>query len=298
MAFFQQRRIAVRVRDIAQNPEAWTEFEALGCVGTPALLIDGEKFVGFDEHQILERLGDAADGRAGGRMDKLWYLSQINLFEALPMADLREIDHMAPMSTIKKGSLIIDPTAENRNLYLLKRGRVRLFKMSEDGKQLTLGLLGKGNIFGETESLSTGLGSAYVEALDDSLVCILGKADFEAILLKWPQVALKMVTILTERIREAEELVENLAFHDLRYRVIYLLTKLAHQFGSRDEIGTPGYTQLDLNLSHHDLAQMIGSTRESVSLVLSHLAKEGLVVTGRKAVAVDLPRATALIDKV
>ncbi len=229
-------------------------------------------------------------------MDKLWYLSQINLFEALPMADLRTIDRMAPMSTIQKGTLIIDPTMENRNLYLLKSGRVRLFKMSEDGKQLTLGLLGKGNIFGETESLSTGLGSAYVEAMDDSLVCILGKADFEAILVKWPQVALKMVAILTQRVRDAEELLETIAFRDVRYRVVYLLAKLAQQFGSTKDGPASGYTHVDLALSHYDLANMIGATRESVSMVLSQLSKEGVVLTGRREIAVDLLQAKRLID--
>lgn len=229
--------------------------------------------------------------------NKLWYLSQINLFETLPMKDLRLIDKMAPMSTIPKGTLIIDPTTDNRRLYLLKRGRVRLFRVSEDGRQLTLGLLGKGNIFGETESLSTGSSAAYAEALDDALVCILGKEDFEAILLRWPKVALKMVSLLSQRIREAEELVENLAFHDVRYRVVYLLAKLTQQFGSTEEEGAPGYTKLDLNLSHQELAHMIGATRESVSTVLSQLAKEGVVITGRKQIAINLRQAKTLIDK-
>ncbi len=67
LAFFQQRRIPVRVRDIAQNPEAWAEFAALGCIGTPVVLIGGEKFVGFDEKEISERLSDAADGRVSGQ---------------------------------------------------------------------------------------------------------------------------------------------------------------------------------------------------------------------------------------
>lgn len=230
-------------------------------------------------------------------MDKLWYLSQINLFEDLPMEDLRIIDALAPMSMMRKGTLILDPTIQKRHLYLLKRGRVRLFKMSEDGKQLTLGLLGQGNILGETESLSTGMGSVYAEALNDTVVCALGKEDVDALLLQRPQVALKMIAILTRRVREAEELVENLAFHDVRYRVVYLLVKLAQQFGETDHTPLPGYTHLDFGLSHQDMAHMIAATRESVSLVLSQLAKEGVVVTGRRAVAVDLRRAKALIDQ-
>lgn len=70
------------------------------------------------------------------------------------MADLQMIDDVAPMSTVQKGSLIISPDTESNNLYFLKQGRVQFFKVSEDGKQFTIGLLGKGNIFGETETFS------------------------------------------------------------------------------------------------------------------------------------------------
>lgn len=229
-------------------------------------------------------------------VNKLWYLSQINLFEDLPMDDLKMIDAMAPMHTIPPGTIIVDSSEGQKNLYLLKKGRVRLFKTSEDGKQLTLGLLGKGNIFGETESISTGSEAAAVEALEETLVCVLSKVDFDALLLKWPAVAVKMVAILSQRLREAEELVENLAFRDVRYRVLYLLTKLARQFGTVPATSAPGFVQLDLRLSHQDLAHMIGSTRESVSMVLGQLAREGIVITGRKHIAVDEPRALALID--
>ncbi len=230
-------------------------------------------------------------------MDKVWYLSQINLLEDLPMEDLQMIDAMAPMSTIKKGTLIISPETENKNLYFLKRGRVRLFKVNEDGKQLTIGLLGKGNIFGETETFSTGSRSAYVEAMDDALVCILGKKDFEALLMKRPQVALKMVSILTQKIRESEEMLENLAFRDVRYRLLYLLAKLAKRFGQASTDVARPYTRLDLNLTHQELANMIGATRESVSMTLSHLANEGLVTTGRKEIAVDLRKAEEILDE-
>lgn len=213
------------------------------------------------------------------------------------MEDLQMIDAMAPMSRVQKGAIIISPDTENQNLYFLKQGRVRLFKVNEDGKQLTIGLLGKGNIFGETETFSTGSGSAYVEAIDDALVCVLGKKDFEILLMKRPQVALKMVSILTQRIRESEEMLENLAFRDVRYRLLYLLAKLAKSFGEQSSSERAPFTKLDLNLSHQELANMIGATRESVSVTLSQLAKDGFVTTGRKEIAVDLQKAEEILEE-
>ncbi|GMA64244.1 Crp/Fnr family transcriptional regulator [Alicyclobacillus fastidiosus] len=115
--------------------------------------------------------------------------------------------------------------------------------------------------------------------------------------MKRPQVALKMVSILTQRIRESEEMLENLAFRDVRYRLIYLLSKLAKTFGQAGDGHTSRYTHLDLNLSHQDLANMIGATRESVSVTLSNLAKEGIVTTGRKEIAVDLRKAGEIIEE-
>ncbi len=229
-------------------------------------------------------------------MNKVWYLSQINLLEELPMEDLQMIDAMAPMSTVKRGTMIITPEQNNNNLYLLKQGKVRLYKMNEEGKQLTLGLLGKGNIFGETETFSTGSGSAYVEAMDDALVCILGKQDFENLLTKRPQVALKLVNILTQRLRESEEMLENLAFRDVRYRLLYLLVKLAKRFGETQSDSGP-FLKLDLTLSHQELANMIGATRESVSVALSQLSKEDIVRTGRKEIALDIEKAELLLEE-
>lgn len=203
---------------------------------------------------------------------------------------------MAQMSRVLKGTLIITPDTENTNLYFLKQGRVRLFKVNEDGKQLTIGLPGKGNIFGETETISTGSGSAYVEAIDDILICTLGKKDFEGFLMKRPQVALKMVSILTQRIRESEEMLENLAFRNVRYRLFYLLSKLAKSFGQVRSGDLGPYTKLDLHLSHQELANMIGATRESVSVTLSQLAKDGIVTTVRKEIAVDLRKSEEFLE--
>lgn len=230
-------------------------------------------------------------------MNKLWHLAQINLFDELPMEDLQMIDAMAPMSTIHKGTLICSPDTRIRTLYFLKNGRVRLYKMNEDGKQLTVGLLGKGALFGETDTFSTGTGSVYIEAIDDALVCVLSKQDFEMLLTQKPQIALKLVSLLTTRIRDAEQMLENFAFRDVRYRLLYLLSKLANTFHPNTATPASDYTELDIRLSHQELANMIGATRESVSVALSQLAKDDVVVTGRREIAIDLRKAAAILGE-
>lgn len=215
--------------------------------------------------------------------DKLWYLSQINVLEALPKPSLEEIERLAPMHTAPKGKLILSPENRPDILYLLKRGRVRLYKVGPNGKQFTLGILGGGNIFGEIEAFSAVTRDVYAEAMDDTLICALRRSDLEQILAAQPQLALKMLQALGERLREAEDFLQMLATSDVRSRLLYLLSKLAEQFG----VVRGNMVHLDLDLTHQELANMIGSTRETVTATLSALSREGVVRTGRRSIEIN-----------
>ena len=83
-------------------------------------------------------------------MNKLWYLSQISLFDALPMEDLMEIERMTPMVTLKKNEMIQTPDTFREGLYMLKEGKIKLYKINSEGKQFISSILGAGNVFGES----------------------------------------------------------------------------------------------------------------------------------------------------
>lgn len=215
-------------------------------------------------------------------MNKLWYLSQINIFEEMSMHDLEKIDEMV-MSTVKKGELISKPGKDNQVLFLLKKGKVRLFKISPDGQQFTSGILGDGNIFGEIETFSTGTSDVYIDALEEVTLCALKKDDFKQLILNNPKLALKMIQVLTDRIRESDKFLEQLAVGDLKSRIIYLLVKLAEKFGTVKE----KWIVLNIALTHQELANMVGATRESVSVVLSQLSKNEQIKTARKKISIN-----------
>ncbi|MGN7309249.1 Crp/Fnr family transcriptional regulator, partial [Bacillus subtilis] len=100
-------------------------------------------------------------------MDKLWYLSQISMLDALPMEDLMEIERMAPMNQLKKGNLIQTPETFREGLYFLKEGKLKLYKINSDGKQFIVSILGAGNVFGEIDSFSLGTRDTYIETIED-----------------------------------------------------------------------------------------------------------------------------------
>lgn len=226
-------------------------------------------------------------------MDKLWYLSQVNMLNVLSMEDLKEIAQMTSMKKVENRSLILSPEKREEVLYILKKGMVRLYKLSSDGREFTLGILGDGNIFGEIETLSTGTSNMYAEAMGETLLCTLKKCDFEKLIESKPKLAYHFIQILTDRLREAQEMMENLATSNVEKRLVYLLHRLGASFGIKAE---DGWTHIDVPLSHQDISNMIGSTRETVSATLNGLVKESVIKTGRKSIYINEEAIKQFID--
>ncbi len=225
-------------------------------------------------------------------MNKLAYLSQINLLTELSAADLAAIDALVPSASYPPHTVIYEPGNRLEHLYFLKRGRVQLYQLTPDGRQFTLTILGDGNIFGEIDTFATGAGSCYAETMSPTLVCSMTRADLIRFMLRRPRVALKLVEILSRHIRSLHELTATLALEDVRSRVLHLLLKLAQQFGQPSE---DGWTHLDLRLTHQDVAHLVGATRETVSTALAGLSRQQAVRTRHGTIEVNPGRVTALV---
>jgi len=196
------------------------------------------------------------------------------------------------MVTVPRGSLILRPGDEAWALYLLKRGRVRIYKLYPDGRELTLAILGDGNVFGVTELAAQDSLDIYAEAMDDVLLCTMRRADVESLLRRHPEVAMRLIGLLSQRVHALEALVASLAHEDVRRRLLRLLLELSEDFGVADG----EFTRVDVALSHEELATMVGSTRETVTATLSRLAQEGIVRTGRRAIALDRQAAQRALE--
>lgn len=217
-------------------------------------------------------------------MDKLWYLSQISLFDALSMEELKEIDKMAPMTMIQGGKLIQSPETFREGLYLLKKGKLKLYKLNPDGKQFIVSILGAGNVFGEIDTFSLGTKDTYIETMDETILCSLGKEQFEQLLVDQPHLAVRMMKELSLLLKERDEMLAQLALGNVRDRILYLLKTLAEKFG----VVEGKYYKIDVPLGHQEIAGMIGATRETVTSVLKALSKDGVIKTGRKSIHVNL----------
>ena len=217
---------------------------------------------------------------------KLKYLSRINIFLDLDKDTLQKLDEITPMVTVPRGAVITGPGDADSVLYLLKRGRVRLYKTTPDGSEITLAMLGDGNVFGATGSLGLGNPDMYAEAVQNALVCAMREEDVANLIQRNPAVGMRLISLLSQRVRELEEQVEGLSHQDVEGRVLRLLLHLAEDFGEADR----GFTRLDVPLTHAEIATMVGSTRETVTTTLSHLGRLGLVRTGRREIAISRDR--------
>ncbi|MCD1258976.1 Crp/Fnr family transcriptional regulator [Paenibacillus athensensis] len=221
-------------------------------------------------------------------MNRLAYLSQISIFEAMPLEELLEMDRLKAIDHFRHvpaHTVVQTPETEREGLFFVKEGKLRLYKLHPDGRQFTLGILSKGNLFGELESFSLGTRRVYIETMEPSFLCSMTDAQLERVLLSRPRLALKLLKALSDQLKERDDRLEQLAFSDLRGRVIHLLTTLAARFGAA---GDDGYVAIDLRLSHQEIANMLGATREAVSVVMRELVKEGRIRTGRMSVALAL----------
>jgi CRP-like cAMP-binding protein len=217
-------------------------------------------------------------------MNKLWYLSQISLFDALSMEELQEIERMTPMTKIGRGELIQSPDTFREGLYLLKEGKLKLYKISPDGKQFIVSILGSGNVFGEIDSFSLGTRDTFIETMDNTILCSLGKEQFEQFLIERPHLTVRIMKELSRLLKERDDMLAQLALGNVRDRTLHLLKTLAEKFGIEEGV----YHKIDMPLSHQEIANMIGSTRETVTMVLNDLSKLGIIKTGRMSIHVNL----------
>lgn len=207
---------------------------------------------------------------------KAHYLSAMDVFQDLPPVEIQRLAETTTMVTVPKGRVIYRPGQASDALFLLKKGRVQIVRESADGKRLVTAILGQETFFGEMALVGQRFPQdSAAEALEDALVCVLSRRDLERLVLEHPRVGLRFLEQVSARLLETEAVVEDFAFKSVRARLAGALLRLA-------ESG-PDAT---VRASHQELADLVGTYRETVTLTLNDFRERGLVELGRRAVRV------------
>jgi CRP-like cAMP-binding protein len=209
---------------------------------------------------------------------KVDYLSAIEVFQDLTRKEIKEMDRTLTMNTCRSGKLFYIPGDTGEVLFLLKKGRVQLYRLSPDGKKLVVAMLGPGAIFGEMSLVGQGMHNTFAEATEECLLCVMSRADVEHLIASKPQVALRFIEAVGQRLTEAESRLEEAAFKSISARLASLLLRLSEKSGPV----ISGYT-------HQDLGEMVGTYRETTTQTLNEFKSLGLIEIGRKRIEIKAP---------
>ena len=237
-----------------------------------------------DVTSLLAPFGELASKLEKSLENKVWYLRQNRLFEASSDDAIDGGDRIFTTCVFPKRSMVFDQGDPTRIVYLIKRGKVRITRLTSDGKEVTVAVLGAGDMFGEETLFDAAPRTTHAVCIEESLLCTAKADDLFALLSRDPKLALNVAKILSDKLVDASATMEDLAYAKISDRILHLLERLAAEHGVPAEAGT----LIDIRLTHADIASLIGSTRETVSLEISKLAKSGAIVYDGKTIT--LPR--------
>ena len=215
-------------------------------------------------------------------MVDLELLRKVGFFSALEAKDLAAIRDAAQVRAFPKGKLLFCEGDRGDALYLVLRGKVKASLLAEDGREVILSLLGAGEIVGEMALFDVEeRRSATVETLEDSELLVLSGQDFLGVMVSRPAIAMNVIRALSQRLRDTSCRIRNLIFLDAYSRVGRYLVDLARKQGRELADGS----LLVMRPAHQEIANYIGTTRETVSRSMRELQEQGLLkIVGRRVI--------------
>jgi CRP-like cAMP-binding protein len=215
--------------------------------------------------------------------ERLWFLKRCDLFQRLEQGQLAALEARCRMRTFPRTAPVYLPSDHADGVLLLAEGRVKIGSITEEGKQTILAFIEPGELFGELSLLGPQQREEYAEAMEKSTIVLIPGEMMQQLLAENSEVSLGVTKLFGMRRQRIERRLKYLLFRSNRERLVHLLLELAEQYGQQVE----GGVQLRIKLSHQDLANIIGSTRETVTVVLGELQAEGRLQLGRRKIVLS-----------
>ena len=204
-------------------------------------------------------------------------LRRVPLFVELGEAEIARLAEIARDRSYPRNSVILFEDDPGDALYVVVTGLVKVVLIGEDGREVILSVLKEGDFFGEMSLIDDQPRSAHVIAMEDSSLLVLRREDFHKGLREAPGIAVGMLRAMSRRLREADEKIGGLVLLDVNGRVAKLLLSMADE---NDGV------HITRRVTHHTIAQMVGSSRETVSRTMRELADSGHIEVTRKAITI------------
>lgn len=219
------------------------------------------------------------------RVDLATVLARTELLKSLSQPELQMLAAHAVRRQFTAGELLFSEGEPCNGLHVIARGKIRIFKTSISGREQVLAMNGPGETIAELPVFDGGPYPASAAAVEDSEIAFISQRDFRSYCLEHPEVALKVLSVVGERLRRLVSLIEELSFTTVRQRLISMLVRLAQTRGKETERGI----EFQLPSTHQELANQLGTVRELISRNLMRLHAEGFLdADARQIIVKDL----------
>jgi CRP/FNR family transcriptional regulator len=207
-------------------------------------------------------------------MNQLWFLSSSDFLGRMPANDRRDLLEVAEARLARNEEFVFQAGSPGETVYILEEGRIKIFGLSSLGKEVILWFCFPGEVFGIAEMPRGGPREVFAQACSDCRLYAIPQGLFKDFLVDHPSTAMLVIDLLSCRLRILGDMVKNLTADDVTTRLAKLLIRLSARYGQRV---TAAHLRLSIRLTHQELADMIGATRQTVTGVLSELRRRGVI---------------------
>jgi CRP/FNR family cyclic AMP-dependent transcriptional regulator len=213
---------------------------------------------------------------------KLWYLKNLDIFSQMRAEEYTMLDRLLSMRDVKKGEVLYLQGASDKNLYILKKGAVKITKLTPQGNEIILDIFASGTVFGEIAAMEPRERNESAVVVEDGLLCIMRREDFDNLLQMVPGLAVRVNKMIGLKRWKIENKLIDLLYRTVEQRLAKTFLNLLEDFGvPRGK----GYL-LKIKLTHKDYAELVASTRETVTATLNKMKNDGLIDFDGKYIAI------------
>jgi len=215
---------------------------------------------------------------------KLWYFDNFDLLKPLSMKEKMELSNITKMKTIPKNESVYYAGDHSLHVYFLKKGKIKISKHSDGGKELILAILEPGNIFGELAVTGDEHHNETAQAMEESLICSMEVKAFTRFMENNSAFNLSITKLIGLRLKKVQSQLEALCFKNSEERIRDFIKAMAHNHGRQLINGTE--VEVKLNLTHKDIAKLTATSRQKVTTVMSNLEKQNVILYDRRRILV------------
>lgn len=213
---------------------------------------------------------------------RCWHLKQCALFESLPDPEIEDLAGFANVFSYGSKRLVDIDLAGTEYVWLVKRGNLKMNYTDQSGRQVAVVLLGRGDLFGNLHAVKREEFGEFITALTPSCLCRIPRAKLERVMMKHPEVCLRLAHSQFEWMHRLQVRLAHVMMRPAESRLAHILLELAAIASRETEEGL----LIDLPVTHKDLAELIGTTREMVSYLMRRLREEGVVTASRQQIVI------------